>query len=126
MSKHHPYSVPRLLNMIRGHDFSAQHDFEFGEDYETGEPHIARAWRRVREVLRVRREERDFGYEPQLDEEKAEFHVCDIALLWDELRHLARLKEKLVLAVGPPCTTRRYNKKTRKMDDMGSPDDFGE
>jgi hypothetical protein len=115
------YSVNRLLRMVRSHDFNVEHDYD-GEDEETGKPLVCRAYQRIREALVQRR----VDYDPLFDEEKAEFHVCDVAMLWDELRQLARLERKLVLAVGPPTRTQQYNKKTRKLEDMGPSDDFGE
>ena len=66
---------------------------------ETCEPFICRAYRRTREVLTQRRDQRDADYDPLFDEEKAEFHVCDVAILREELRHLAQLERKLVSRV---------------------------
>ena len=41
-------------------------------------------------------------------------------------KELAQLQEKLVHALGPPCTIRRFNKKTGKMEDKGLADDYGD
>ena len=87
MSQDHPYSVRRLLSMIRSHDFSTECDSD-GEDKKTCEPLNARAYQRIKKALAQRREQRDAEYDPLFDEEKAEFNVCDVAILQDEVRHL--------------------------------------
>jgi hypothetical protein len=125
MTWQRPYSVKRLLCMIRAHNFGAEHDYD-GNDETTGEPLVCRAYRRVKAALAQRREQRDANYDPMFDEEMAEFHVCDVAILREELRHLAHLERKLMLAVGPPTRTLQYNRKTKKLDDMGPSDCFGE
>jgi DNA polymerase-1 len=87
---------------------------------------VCRAYRRIKEALAQRREQRDADYDPLFDEEMAEFRVCHVAILREELRYLAHLERKLLHAVGPPTHTMQYNEKTRKMEDMGPSDDFGE
>lgn len=42
-----------------------------------------------------------------------------MSLYWEELRHLAWLERKLVLAVGPPVRVERYKKKSRQVRRLG-------
>lgn len=104
-----PYSVRRLLRMIAGWTFHSDYN-ELEED--TGEPSLARAHRRINEILLARRESARASYDPISDEGQALFHVNDVPIitaLWQELEHL---EEQLILATGPACTTSRFNRKT--------------
>jgi hypothetical protein len=73
MTWQRPYSIKRLLRMIRGHDWSARTDFDDWED--DGGPYIARAHRRAMDVLTQRREQRDAKYEPLRDEVFGSFQI---------------------------------------------------
>lgn len=118
-----PYSVGRLLRMIAGWTFHSDYD-DLEED--TGEPSLCRAHRRINEVLCVRRENRPALYDPIGDEERALFHVNDVAIIAARLQELEQLEERLILATGPACRTQRFNKKLGKFEDFGPADDYGD
>lgn len=118
-----PYSVRRLLRMVAGWTFHSDYD---DLEENTGEPSLRRAQRRINQAIRARRDGRPARYEPIDDEEQATFHVNDVAVIiarWQELEHL---EAQLLLAVGPACTTRQFNRKTGKSEDLGPADTYGD
>jgi hypothetical protein len=117
-----PYSRTRFQRYL---DTKNDHsDYEQLEE-NNGEPSLARAHRRIKQALRARRDRRSSGYDPIFDTERIEFHVNDVALLQARLE-LAHWLERFDLALGPPVSEQRFNRKTGKFEDMGNPDDFGD
>lgn len=104
-----PYSVRRLLRMIAGWTFHSDYD---DLEESTGEPSLARADRRINEMLRERRDSRPARYDPINDEEQALFHVNDVAIILARLQELEHLEHQLLLAIGPACNTQQFNRKT--------------
>jgi hypothetical protein len=116
-----PFSIRRLLRMVGGLVF-VDETHELGEA-DDGEPIIARAERRLDKMLAARREMQPADYVPIDDDGSL---ISDIAVIMIRYKELAQLQEKLVCAFGPPCTVRRLNKKTGKMEDKGLADDYGD
>jgi hypothetical protein len=102
-----PYSVERLIRLCKTWDF--QSDVEDLPDCDDGEPRIARACRRVREILLRWREHHHPNADPWADESLGVFHVCDVALIADEYRRLKRIEEKVIDALGPPAILHHYD-----------------
>jgi hypothetical protein len=115
-----PFSK-RLLRMVGGLVF-VDETHELGEA-DDGEPIIARAERRIDEMLAARRETRPADYDPIDDDDSLISDITDIMIHYKEL---AQLQEKLVCALGPPCTVHRWNKKAGKMENKGLADDYGD
>jgi hypothetical protein len=109
--------------MIAGWTFHSDYD-DLEED--TGEPCLSRAQRRINQVLRARRDSRPAHYDPINDEKRALFHVNDVAIIIARWRELEYLEHQLILAVGPACHTMQFNKKTRKSEDLGPADTYGD
>jgi hypothetical protein len=125
MSWEIPYRVNRLINMVLRWSFDGDR-LEQLDDSKTGEPFVFRALRRVKDVLKKRREDRPADYDPIFDDELAEFHINDIAILTARLNELLRLEERLIQAIGPPSRASHFNKRTGKFEDFGPADDYGE
>jgi hypothetical protein len=104
-----PYSVKRLLRLCRTWRFESEVD-ELS-DCEDGEPRAARAFRRIKTVLKDWRDRHGADKDPWFDESKQEFHVCDVAIIFDDYRRLRRLEMKVIDALGPETTRMRWNRK---------------
>ena len=116
-----PFSIKRLLRMVSGLVFvNEAHELGGADD---GEPIIARAERRLDDMLAARRETQPAGYDPIDDDDSL---ISDIAVIMIRYKELVRLEEKLILALGPPCTVHRWNKKAGKMENKGLADDYGD
>jgi hypothetical protein len=118
-----PYSVSRLLRMISRWTFHSDYT-----DIEVDEGGLALGWagERIKRILEARREGRPSRYDPIFDDEQALFRIDDVAIIWARWRELEHLEERLICAIGPACNTTRYNRKTRKLDDAGPADDYGD
>jgi len=90
-----PYSIKRLLRMVRDLVF-VNETHELGEDSETCEPIIARAERRIDEMLAARRETRPVNYDPVRDQDPL---IAEIAIIMIRYKELERLEEKLICAL---------------------------
>jgi hypothetical protein len=84
-----PFSIKRLLRMVGGLVF-VDETHELGEA-DDGEPIIARAERRLDEMLAARREARPADYDPIDDDDSL---IADIAVIMIRYKELTRLERE--------------------------------
>jgi hypothetical protein len=127
MSNHSvPYSAARLLRLCKNFLPGNDDEVEQLPDCESGEPRSVLAHRRLREYFRTWRDRHKPDHDPLCDESCDQFCIADVAIIFEEYRRLRRLEDKVLLALGPPVTRMRFNRKTRKLehdDGRTDPDD---
>ena len=109
-----PYSIERLVRLCRRWSFRSDCDQLVTDE---GVPFTARAYLRVKAQLASWRDAHRSHEDPVFDETMQEFHVSDVAVLWDEYRRLKHLEERVMEALGPPRKRMRWNKRKGEFEE---------